>query len=337
MKIVRQIFLRDSLMRAFLRIKTGMGFRDAAMLQADRPLIVGRATTADIAVPDDHQMSSSHATITLTDGKCLVQDNGSTNGTFLNGAQIKEGELKPGDELRCGATILQVDAPDGALSAPASVASTVPAAAGRAAAADESAGSASDLPDALQQDQGFVAETAMEIVQRFELQKDFEILPEASESTAEFIARLAEHEEENHSLNFLAFALPKRCGVWWAVQCVQSPDSAAVDDDPEILEIVTQWVKQPSEELRRKAMEAAEAVEMSTASAWAGVAAFWSHGSMAPPDAPAVPAADNMAGKAIAASVVLSTLGKTPIHAVARRKSFVQLAQQIAAGELPWQ
>jgi hypothetical protein len=56
---------------------------------ADRIETIGRATTNDIIV-EDPSVSSAHAEITWQSGPSVVaiRDLGSTNGTFINGAQV---------------------------------------------------------------------------------------------------------------------------------------------------------------------------------------------------------------------------------------------------------
>ena len=70
----------------------------------------GRAGT----LGDDPELSRRHAQISLTSGQLVVEDLGSSNGTFVNDVRI-EGPtgLEPGDEIRCGSTTLTVEgAPD---------------------------------------------------------------------------------------------------------------------------------------------------------------------------------------------------------------------------------
>ena len=50
---------------------------------------IGRQPECRISLPDP-KASRSHAKLTLgADGRCLVQDLGSSNGTFLNGSPLK--------------------------------------------------------------------------------------------------------------------------------------------------------------------------------------------------------------------------------------------------------
>jgi len=320
-------------MPIFLRMKVGDAFTDAAVLQPDRPLMIGRSAEADVAIVKDSEMSSFHATVTMSGGKCLVRDNGSTNGTFLNGKKIQEGEISSGDDLKCGSTVFRVESPAASpvtatvSSAPAA---TVPGKQPAAPAPPED----KDLPEALQQRQGFVSDSAAEVVTRFKID-ELTNVPGDSESTLDYINRVAADREADDVVKFIGFALPRRCSVWWSVQCLRS-EVSAVDEEPGMLDAVTQWVQQPTDESRRQLMQMAEEVDMATAASWTAAAVFWSHGSMAPPDLDEVPAAENMTGKAVYASIAMASFGETPAKAPERRQAFKDLALQIAAGQLPW-
>jgi hypothetical protein len=53
-------------------------------------------------------VSRKHATIAFTGGEVLIQDLGSTNGTFVNGEKVKRAALKDGDRVLIGTSILKV-------------------------------------------------------------------------------------------------------------------------------------------------------------------------------------------------------------------------------------
>jgi len=65
---------------------------------------IGRDLGNSIALADDSTVSRRHATITKIDGEYTIRDEGSSNGTFVNGARITEQKLKPGDEVQIGGT-----------------------------------------------------------------------------------------------------------------------------------------------------------------------------------------------------------------------------------------
>ncbi len=70
---------------------------------------LGRATRADFVV-DTPLVSRIHCRFALTDGDRLeLEDLSSTNGTFVNGSQIRVPTgLRPGDVIELGAIRLQL-------------------------------------------------------------------------------------------------------------------------------------------------------------------------------------------------------------------------------------
>jgi DNA-binding NtrC family response regulator len=90
--------------------------RDAAELvplRPGEPVSVGRELPARIRVQDP-SLSREHAKFTLTDGKVMVEDCGSTNGTRVNGKRVPPGkprEMRPGDEAQMGGVRVFVHTP----------------------------------------------------------------------------------------------------------------------------------------------------------------------------------------------------------------------------------
>ena len=63
---------------------------------------IGRSPSADIAF-DDGSVSRRHAAVmTRTDGSAEVLDDGSLNGTFVNGERVRRQVLQHGDVLAVG-------------------------------------------------------------------------------------------------------------------------------------------------------------------------------------------------------------------------------------------
>jgi diguanylate cyclase (GGDEF)-like protein len=68
---------------------------------------IGRSHRATIRLDDD-SISRVHCRFVLEGAEILVEDLGSSNGTFVNGAEIKSAALKDGDKIRVGeVTILK--------------------------------------------------------------------------------------------------------------------------------------------------------------------------------------------------------------------------------------
>ncbi|MGE5249446.1 MAG: FHA domain-containing protein [Bacteroidota bacterium] len=74
-------------------------------LQGDQ-LIVGRDTSSAIAI-NDAEVSRKHARLTYQGGKYVIEDLGSTNGTFVNGQRlVSPVVLKSGDVISLGEQIV---------------------------------------------------------------------------------------------------------------------------------------------------------------------------------------------------------------------------------------
>lgn len=71
---------------------------------------VGRGTENLIRLDADTTVSSRHATLASRPDGLWVEDEGSTNGTFVNGARVTSARLlQPGDVIRIGHTDLLVE------------------------------------------------------------------------------------------------------------------------------------------------------------------------------------------------------------------------------------
>lgn len=73
-------------------------------------LSVGRGRQNEIALPEDEYASARHARFEPREDGVWVQDLGSTNGTYLNGARLERPRrLTPGDIVRIGDTDLRYE------------------------------------------------------------------------------------------------------------------------------------------------------------------------------------------------------------------------------------
>jgi pSer/pThr/pTyr-binding forkhead associated (FHA) protein len=73
----------------------------------DTPLDIGREST-DIVL-DDEQASRRHARVSAQGDVALLEDLGSTNGTYVNGQPIEGPRvLRPGDRIRVGLTVIEL-------------------------------------------------------------------------------------------------------------------------------------------------------------------------------------------------------------------------------------
>jgi len=85
-----------------LRVLTAAGLRDGAAYDLSEGALLGRSDTADIRLEDSFA-SGSHAELTPHGDTVVVEDLGSTNGTFLNGQPLAGPQpLRSGDRIRIG-------------------------------------------------------------------------------------------------------------------------------------------------------------------------------------------------------------------------------------------
>jgi pSer/pThr/pTyr-binding forkhead associated (FHA) protein len=69
-------------------------------------VLIGRTDQCDITI-NDSSVSRKHASIERQDGRFLLQDLKSKNGTLVNGKFIDVYVLSHGDKVRMGRTVLQ--------------------------------------------------------------------------------------------------------------------------------------------------------------------------------------------------------------------------------------
>ncbi|MCW5837158.1 MAG: GGDEF domain-containing protein, partial [Labilithrix sp.] len=67
---------------------------------------IGRSSRADLPI-DQESISRHHARITFDGDRHVIEDLGSTNGTFVNDQNLKRSPLKDGDQVKLGRSILK--------------------------------------------------------------------------------------------------------------------------------------------------------------------------------------------------------------------------------------
>lgn len=80
------------------------GERQTFALYADRRMRIGRERNNDIVLRDA-RISRTHAEVSFERGFYVIRDLGSSNGTWVNGREIRTAPLTEGSELRLGSCI----------------------------------------------------------------------------------------------------------------------------------------------------------------------------------------------------------------------------------------
>jgi len=165
------------------------------------------------------------------------------------------------------------------------------------------------------------AKTAAEICALMSLDEEATALLKDDHSPAEFLDVLTQNERLPDAIRFLACALPPREAVQWAWQCVRELAPPAKKPEPTAaLAAIEKWIKEPSDANRRAALEAARKAE-GTAAGLAGAAAFFSEGSMAPPDQPAADPPAGVAGSLAGGSILIAAVAQRNPKRLARNTS----------------
>lgn len=97
-----------------LRLKVASGNAAGTVIEVEDELVIGRQAAGAGTLANDIEISRQHARIASDpDGRYLIEDLGSTNGTYVNGRAVDSPvTLEPGDRIEVGssALIVQVSA-----------------------------------------------------------------------------------------------------------------------------------------------------------------------------------------------------------------------------------
>jgi hypothetical protein len=95
---------------AWLIVERGGGLTRDERFDLIGGLSIGRSKDADVQI-DDRYASGIHARLFSREGRHLVEDMNSTNGTLLNGAELRgEADLVDGDTIQIGDTVFRFEA-----------------------------------------------------------------------------------------------------------------------------------------------------------------------------------------------------------------------------------
>ena len=102
----RQVAERPSAEAPAVLTISGEGRR----LSVTDELVIGRGVSGEGRLSEDLELSRRHARVWReADGRIMVEDLGSANGTFVNGERVRSPrQLDAGDKVRVGSTVLEV-------------------------------------------------------------------------------------------------------------------------------------------------------------------------------------------------------------------------------------
>lgn len=100
--------LRMALPKYVLRGVSGAAF--GKTFPVYQQMVIGRQQDCEISIPSE-EISRRHASVKPTPDGLMVEDMGSSNGTYINGKRVQSGLLQPGEELRLDAIRFMLIAP----------------------------------------------------------------------------------------------------------------------------------------------------------------------------------------------------------------------------------
>jgi hypothetical protein len=147
--------------------------------------------------------------------------------------------------------------------------------------------------------------------------------------------RLQAAQLRTDALKVLPHLLDKQAAVWWGCLCVCQAERSFVNEAA--LGAAVHWVYDPCETTRRLAGKVAEpAGGLQTPSGCLALAAFWSGGSMTPPELPTVAPPPYLTAKVVAGAVLLAGSRHALHHGEEIQQHFLDLGRDVAKGRLPW-
>jgi hypothetical protein len=141
----------------------------------------------------------------------------------------------------------------------------------------------------------------------------FESFPEAlqnigAEPTDEppiaFLKRLAAAGKPDHAVGVCAYVLPRREAVWWGCTSARTLVADKLPTDPVGLLLAEAWVREPTEQNRRIALDFGTGAASNEPLTWLALAAGWSSGTLASTPFP-VPA--YMTARAVRVALLISS------------------------------
>lgn len=160
-------------------------------------------------------------------------------------------------------------------------------------------------------------------------------LVQAEQTPRELLEALVAAAQYPQAIRFLAFALPRREGVWWgALYLLWAGAGKLHAQDALALQAITRWVLEPTDENRE---QTAPFARIPTPSGHLAKAVLRTGGSMLPPKYPVRPPAPTLTPRSITTAVTGIALKGEAKTLQQRLRQAVSLGMLIARGLHLWQ
>ncbi len=156
------------------------------------------------------------------------------------------------------------------------------------------------------------APTASEVAGKYTPHPEAKALLQTTHTPTQYAEVLQKGSFSHDQIQLLAHGMPENESVGWACKSSAKVADKLEPADKSALQAAQGWVKNPTPATQKAAAAAAAKTNFQGPGAWAAQGAAWAK----TPGAPAVPAAPNLTGHAVAGSVMLAaakSAGKLPV------------------------
>lgn len=267
-------------MQVLLQITAGPAIGRRFRLRQGQVARIGRTEWADFSVAADSEMADVHFEIQCDAYHCWVRPLHAAE-TLRNGEPIEQSKVRHGDTIGAGSTTFAVTLEG--LSAQA----------------------LQDADDEQQQAEESAQPSAQSLLTGVPLSDASQPLLTEDIKAPAFLEALLTADLLDDAARFLAAWLPRPASISWGCACVADAlGERMTPAQRAALDAAAGWGAEPGEDRRRAAQQAAESIGGRSPAGWLAMAAFWSDGSIGPPDAAEVRAPDGLSAKTVGMAVV---------------------------------
>lgn len=177
---------------------------------------------------------------------------------------------------------------------------------------------------------------AGQITPFFKLSEKAAPLLDGDETPEQFFSALRQAGAQDDALQFLCYALPRRIAIAWGRDCVgRTADAVRLNPaDMAAYSAVGAWLREPSDDQRYVAYDAALAAGFTSAEALLATAVYTSGGSLAAPHCPQpCPPPPEMAGQMVAGALAIAST-RVEAGLIERTKAtFLDRGSMFASGQ----
>jgi pSer/pThr/pTyr-binding forkhead associated (FHA) protein len=344
-----------------IEVFSGPGAGTRIIASTGKQITVGRSNQADYSFPENLEMSRVHFAIKWNGQEWLLNDLGSSNGTYLNKIRVMSAALQEGDQVTAGQGTFSVsfnvekrDISEQYRTPPKELRSSAPEIAEspiigdsssnqptvRPAVATGSAAGEPIAPSNQAKGHGFSSLLIPQICSEIsQLSDDAKSTIQDGYTPTQFVEELTKKNLFIDAILFLAHALCKRDAVVWACDCVNEIYKKELEQKDRVaLIIAREWANEPDDKKRLVAKNISEELKFATPASWVAGGAFWSDGPFiqselaALPELPEIPILPNLTAHAVSGAIMLAAVQKDPEKAPEKYQQFIEMGIKMGVG-----